>query len=519
MQRTLLGFLLLGVWVLTAQATTYFIDPQTGSDSNAGTSQGAPWQTLPGTRTVSNSGFKQAAWGSITTAAKVQPGDILELKAGSTMSSTQGGRLLIDAQYYSHGTAGSPITIRVSSTWGSGAFSYNGAGITVPAFNGLVAITQRDHVHVRGADATRRLRLLNAPGDWAMQVFGSSGTHQVGSQLAWLDLTDSAKGGLNISYANDWTVTDSLATDNGTVGFAVGGIADENSHSGSFTRCTASGNGALGAGSGIQHGFALYAGTNITYTHCIAHSNVRDGFDFGTSTNSNPHSATVLNSQSYDNGEDGYGTNGGSAANNVSTYINSVAFNNVQAGWHLYSGATAFVYHSVAHHNGDQTAFGGNFMIYSESPFATSATIRNSIGYKPKAYANVYSYTSGGLATTIDSDYNLWVPRASNTETFAETPFGTAFTYTAPPSWVGAHDQLGMSIDVAFMATSTSSFAANNYHLDSNCSTAHRAGVALPSVPEASLDIDGQARTAPVDIGLDEWSMAARAHPKRPGGR
>src|SRR5262245_17876533 len=63
-----------------ANATTYFVDPTAGSNSNNGTSPSTPWMNPPGTRTASDSGFFSASWGGITTSNKIKCGDVILLR-------------------------------------------------------------------------------------------------------------------------------------------------------------------------------------------------------------------------------------------------------------------------------------------------------------------------------------------------------------------------------------------------------------------------------------------------------
>ena len=487
-------------------AKTYYVDPTTGNDKNPGTSRTAPWQTLPGTRQKSDQTWLRQAWGDRTSAQKFEPGDTIELKAGRTMQAAIGGRLVIDSTFYHNGTATAPITIRVSADWGNGHFTYNMAGMAVPAYDSMVLIRSRDYVHLRGANEERRFVVTDAPGDWAISVVGNRDRHQRGSRFEYIETRNGKKGGLNISYADHWTVAHAISHDNGQIGFAVGEMDDKHADSGTFQDSTTYRNGLRGDSHGIRHGFGVYGGTNITFLRCISHDNGRDGFDFGTTSNSHDSSTAVINSAAYNNGEDGFATNGGSGKN-TTTYLNSIAYNNGQAGWHIYDGVDATLYHTIAHHNGNQRSFGGNFMIYSEN-LVTTAIIRNSIGYKPKSYANVYSYNSRGLKTHIDSDYNIFVPRSSNSEVMSETPFGTSQTYKSPPTWIGPHDKIGLKYDPDFVHVGTGNFTQNDYHLASPNGAAVNAGTALPHTI-AVQDRDGQNRSGNVDIGLYQHNPSA----------
>lgn len=485
-----------------AFAAIYYVDPATGNDANPGLAQTAPWRTIPGTRNLADSGWLRTSWGGISSASKLKPGDVIEIKAGTTMNSAAGGRLHIDGTYYENGLAGSPITIRVSATWGTGPFTYDLSGMTITQWLGGVQVAARSHIAIEGADSTRRFVVANAKGKFGLMVYGAQSSYSQGVNLDFVEVRNSAEGGLNYSWASSFSVSNSSFHDNGTIGMALGYMNDDKTDNGQIVDSVAYNNGRTGTGR-IRHGFGLYGATNITYLRCKAYNNGLDGFDFGTATNGNSHSAMVVNSVSYGNGEDGFGLNGTSSstlASNLTTYINTVSYGNTQAGWYIYGGATAYLYHVIAHHNGSQTGFGGNWMINSENPAITRATIKNSIGYKPRAYANVYSYNAMGAPTYITSDHNLYVPRAADTEVFAETPWGTPYTYSKPPSWVGPNDKIGIASDPRFVSVSTTSFSQNDYHVSST-SPARGAGVAL-SGSYLDKDAGGVAWGSPRDIGL-----------------
>jgi hypothetical protein len=87
-----------------AQAATYYIDFQNGSDWNSGTSQSSPWQHIPGTRNVADMADQSTCWGSgcpgtptFNSSNKVPAGTIIKLKCGTTYNSTIGGKIYIGA--------------------------------------------------------------------------------------------------------------------------------------------------------------------------------------------------------------------------------------------------------------------------------------------------------------------------------------------------------------------------------------------------------------------------------------
>jgi hypothetical protein len=125
-----------------AAAATYYVDPQSGSDTATGTSSAAPWQTIPGTRTTDNAAYLRTGWGpgagTVTQTNKVACGDTILLKGGTTHSTAtvpNGGALRIDPHYYTATTctAANPITVRVATNvqWpgSTGHFTVNGTGM------------------------------------------------------------------------------------------------------------------------------------------------------------------------------------------------------------------------------------------------------------------------------------------------------------------------------------------------------------------------------------------------------
>ena len=124
-------------------ATTYYVDFNGGSDSNAGTTTSTAWRTIPGTRNTGDSAFKSTSWGSINSSNKVPAGTIIKLKSGTTHSSTNGGKVLIDASYYTtSATFANPIIFQRDTSWGSGSVTVDGSGITAGSSsgNGLIEV-------------------------------------------------------------------------------------------------------------------------------------------------------------------------------------------------------------------------------------------------------------------------------------------------------------------------------------------------------------------------------------------
>lgn len=84
-------FFLLAVIAIatTAHATTYYVDYQSGSDSNAGTSKTSPWKHAPGMLGISPSGSSTGdGCSSICNSTTIHPGDSIILKGGDIWPNT-----------------------------------------------------------------------------------------------------------------------------------------------------------------------------------------------------------------------------------------------------------------------------------------------------------------------------------------------------------------------------------------------------------------------------------------------
>src|SRR5690606_11238015 len=94
-----------------AGATTYYIDFETGDNTNIGSSPEAPWKHAPGD--------PQATDGPAVT--KLQPGDVVQFRGGVVY---RGGEITIDRG----GSPESPI-IYQGTGWGEGRAILDGADV------------------------------------------------------------------------------------------------------------------------------------------------------------------------------------------------------------------------------------------------------------------------------------------------------------------------------------------------------------------------------------------------------
>lgn len=503
-----------------SESAVFYVDPADGDDGNSGLSRAAPWKTIPGTRSVDDTQWLRPAWGAVNSGNKIKGADTLEIKAGTRMSAAVGGRLLIDGTFYENLTPTAAIRLTVSSDWGNGPFVLDAGEMRISPFRGGVEINRVDGVQLSGTPGGQNWQVTRVQGAWAILVYGAETNPVRGFKLDYVEVMNASEGGLNLSFAEDWAVTRSSFHHNGTAGLALGYLADDPTRKGLIEDCLSYQNGNNSASNGLGHGFVLWGGTGITVRRCEAFNNLRTGFEVGNATNEKESSVSVFNSSAHDNGEDGFGVSGSYVSfkkTNRSLFLRDIAYNNQQSGWHIRRGAQASLYHVIAHDNGVQNGYGGNFFIQSEAGAPVNVTLKNSIGYKPKTYANVFSFESQGEQAFITSGHNLFVPRASDKEILAETPFGLRYSYLdvltkgRKPDWVSSSDEVGLKQDPKFVSAGPS-FATLDYHVQPG-SPAINAGLPLPDIPESRTDLDGNPVDSQPDCGLYEF-RTGKAQPR-----
>jgi hypothetical protein len=494
---------------------TYYIDFAAGDDTAIGTDTSHAWRTIPGTRNTGNTDWirANAVWGpgagTITQANKVSAGTVFVLKAGTTHDSTNGGMIRINSTYYDTATVGNPITIQVSNSWGSGNVTIDGTGITIASWTGLIAIDDRNYIYILG-DSNNHLIIRDAT-ERGINVYGSNSPHLTGFHLRYVDFMSCASdAGLNLSYCDDFEIRDCTASLNNSLGFCLGGVADQNCNNGSFIDCVADDN---GQGEDLPHGFGQYGSTNITYLRCESKNHPRDGFDFGTSSDTHDSSAICINCIAHDNGEDGFAGNGGTAGIRTFYYINCISYHNSQdtgnGGFMCYSGyVTAYYYHCISANNGV------NWEAFDEGAGPCTVYIKNCIGYKP-VYMQIECYhTAVGGVTNFYNDYNLWVPSGAEPwNHFAQLDLlvGTANMYlngtSRPTNWTTEDYSNIIEDDEHSLWNRDPDFddaPDNDYHIGAN-SWCLNAGIYLSSPTEVLEDKDGISRSDPPEIGAYEY--------------
>ena len=489
-----------------AFAATYYVDPQTGNDTNSGISKTTPWKSVPGMTGAST-------WGGITSAKKVPAGTVIEIKAGVIFA---GKRWVIDKTYFQSGTASSPIMIRVSPNWGSGNVVIDGRGAIVPKWNGGIQVTDLSHIIITGADATRRIEIKNysAHANILHYNTGSDSSKMVGNQLIWFDCHHSVNYCVSNARQDSLLYEDGLAHDSGAIegggtgkngtGVIMGDGDDATGNNNILRRVISYNNGqdATANDGSVSFGFQITGGINTLFDSCEAYGNGRDGFDGGRVDNKGNASMTFVNSTSHDNHEDGFGLSAGPTGNVTAIHINTIAANNGQANWTIYDGAHIEIYHAAG------LASAANihaFMSYANWP-APNVKIRNSYMSTIAGGRQIHYYNQAKNGYPMfDSDHNLWVPSTSSGEIFDDD---RTASYISPPIWKGNNDKFGISYKDVVL-----NLAAGNFRIPENTNPSQRAGIYLTLPVGVNIDRNGKVRSNPPTIGpfntAQHKSMAA----------
>jgi len=212
-------------------AATYYVDPATGSNANAGTSSGAPWLNPPGTRLADDSGWWSAAWGAIDGTPKIACGDTIYLKGGSTQTSAQGGNWHFESTFYTTGcTTGSRVTLKVATSgeWSgaSGDFTLNANGVTASNFQSdwpsIIFVDGLDYFQLLGVSGGHLLIENYTAQRGGSNVSGLLAYHGAGVQTGFRgDYLDFATGGYGVTLGklDQCQVSNVIVT-----GMTMGGI-------------------------------------------------------------------------------------------------------------------------------------------------------------------------------------------------------------------------------------------------------------------------------------------------------
>lgn len=506
-----------GLAARTATATTYYVDPALGSDTNLGTSPNAgavppagPWQTLPGTRTVNNSGFLRAAWGNT---AHIACGDTIYLKAGTQASQLQGGAWSIDATYYTMGCPHTnPIAIRVSdaAAWpgSSGHFVFNAFGMTpTVGTNGYsshpaaIMVSNIDSVVLTGADASRQLYITfanAAANEWALIVNTTTGSVD-DFQAGYLRIVNSSNG-FNVGNAARFVVRDSVlvgAAGGATRGGWHTGLNADQLVDGAFLDCEVSAVGSLTA-ENQDDGFFLVGGRRVWVIRGYAHDNTHRGINYGVindagstdfrylfrdiriEQNGSACKPSVTNPDAqvwcFGAGMDGSGDDNVTGRDVLAVVQGARSCRNRMGGLSAYGGARADYWHVTSWGDGyDRTDNVSGSIVYDRS--GGQIALHNSISQqRGDGNSKPWGYNAAG-AGPFDvvpiSDTNLY--RAFTTATSALSSFrfsgatfltsGVTFAGSASLGFLGASDYAGTGNDPDFLATNDTDCTTMNFEL------------------------------------------------------
>ncbi len=507
-RRTLGTFCLIAAmsWLTPAFAATYYVDPTTGVNTNNGTSASTPWKNPPGTRTANDSGFSSTAWGAVTTSAKVQCGDVILLKGGSTQASAQGGAWRIDANYYTNNcTTGSRLTLRIatSAEWSgsSGNFIIDGTGMTPTCVNAcgsggyvaLVDVEGVNYVVLQGQGATQRLEIKNgASGPHGELSFGLLVTNGPGSQGdgfkgQWLTVHNNTGAGIEVSTWKNWLVANTISYSNGGPGYGAGSQSDLKVTNGGFVDAEAYGNGTAAYG-GFADAYFFVGGNTLWCVRCAAHDNVQRGFNTGSILNNNAATYLFRDMRAYNNGtstdpnvsKNAFGFSGTDLLDQFpqqNFVVGAILYRNTQLGaWMGYGDGWVELWHGVFFGNGYGTNPDGDAKYDRSSDYAG---VYNSI-FQRRSYTQA-PWTYGNANQARDraprSDYNLYHPASADSEWFSYFNFqggsfnstGRTFAQAASgqTGFTGSHELIGAVYNPLFVATDDTEYANNDFHLQS----------------------------------------------------
>jgi hypothetical protein len=416
-------------------ATTYYIDFDNGNDSNSGTSTNAPWRTLPGTQNLAGTDWLHTSWGNgaITALSKIPAGSVIQIKAGTTYDSRDGGIIWLERTWYPEIASDyGSITIERATNWGSGPVTFDFTGIV-----GLAAvIVQIDGLRLDG-HGTSGIRVINSPQD-GIQVKEKMGTGNAVSYTFFESLefynngtsflndpAGAGSGQVNFRKVSSARVNNCIFNGNNRF---INGLIQGDNHK-QIVDSVVSNSEAYGhQGDMVTNdagiGFKVFNG-QVLFTNVFSHHNLK-GFDLGEQHGDNGTiTYRVVNCTSHDNA---WGVNFNCAADATYTgavnfyLINTIIYSNLVHGANVYSSPfNLHVIHSVFAYNGTEAqsgSYSGNLRITPNSATDSGhivARVYNNVFYKGWDCAITTSHfdTAGGTDFTLDEDYNVYVQRAS----------------------------------------------------------------------------------------------------------
>lgn len=460
-------FLALLLSIISASAATYYVDFDAGNDASAGTSTGAAWRTIPGTRTTAGTAYLRSAWGPFDGSTKVPSGTTIQVKAGTTHTSAAGGYVWIGRDYYTE--TGATITIKSDSSWGTGSSAtINAGGMTV----GISAVlTQIDGLTfdgfnvnnstVEGLEAKEHQGTGNPQLNTAFRnlTFFNNGTSYPN------DAAGSGAGQLSLRYPSTCTVSNVVCNGNNRF---INGILIGDGHKYptgvTVQNCTSHDHQGDFATNDCGIGFKCF-NSQITFKGCTSYNNLKgwdSGEDHGDQVAIN---VKVINSTAYSCSE-GFNFNGPGAswAGAINFYlINCLSYGNTNKGTRTYAGPyNLYIVNSVFDNNGfGDSQEGCNIHVTpdtSTETFQIRTYLYNNISRRPTGSALFVPFASASNNLTVDSDYNSWQQNSSE--------------YFCRWGYYG-----GQTIDFSYGSNGPGRSSGNWYSYYGNSSTALPSGV------------------------------------------
>ena len=535
--RTIFAWLLIAS-VFTAKATTFYIDPSTGSDANVGT-QASPFKTFPGTEKVDGSGYLNTAWGSFTSSAKVPDNTAFIMKSGTTMNSNVCGLVFLGANssdFYINGCTN--LYFGTTNNWGSGPATLDASNVVVGIAEFLIDV---DGVTVNG------LTIQNSSHD-GLQVKEKQGSGVAETNISLLNLTffnngtsghdDSSGSGLGqiqVRYATGLLISNCTANGNHnwSEGFLLG---DAHKHviNALVQSCIVSN--VQGDIPNNDSGIGFKALNSVcTWSNDVSVGNLK-GWDLGEESGDGGVITYKVISCTASNNY--WGINYNSVADipysglPITFYgINNLVVSNALSGFHCYAGPySLFLVNNVVDNNGGSAADPNNSINLSITPNDNTDTnlitayVYNNIFQRPYSYQLETSWDSPTNNQNWNCDYNSYKQNGSESFCLWSLSYGPSqatFSYGANGpghasgnwwSWfansvsqtstgTGHHNSDAHSKGTGSSDTSLPSFGPN-YTL-----TSSYPGTSLAAkpwfIPEMGIDRTGKARIA-WDMGPSE---------------
>lgn len=339
-------------------ASVFYVDPVNGSDSNAGTSTGAAWKTIPGTRTTNDSGFvNSGVWGSITTSARIQDNTTINLRPLYTFSGTNGGYIwLSGASGHLYNFGYTNLVFQADQTWGTGKSVIDGTGcvITIGLFLCQIDGVTFRNLDIRNSDISGiQLKEKAGSGDAVTNITVDSCDFSNNGKSHLSDAAGAGDGQLNVRRCVNLLVTNCLF--NGNQVF-VNGIIFGDSHksvSGFVLNSISTNHQGDIVNNDAGIGFKSLNST-ITFSNCTSAWNLK-GWDCGE-VNADAGFTNKVVSCSASNNYWGMNANGVGASSTLSVnfyFINNLVVSNAYKGMHIYAPPfTAAVVHNIFDYNG-----------------------------------------------------------------------------------------------------------------------------------------------------------------------